>query len=229
MKKIFSTFLIFTILFSSIVFVNAEENCSYTAKIEQCWEENKSWNPRAIEDFLCITTLDREKMIYNIILDDKFKKIDKEADEILDSLEQNKNLFFWEDKEDTFLWWVDKIYELFWEWWEYETKYKNELASIRAETIVCLPWKKTWIDEVKDYFLDNSTVNNLISAKNSRRQKVAIDILTLNKQQIRKDTEKKFMQVRRTMYDSVSNLFMINLGYLMRIMFKWASKTKNPY
>ena len=229
MKKIFSTFLIFTILYSSIVFANAEENCSYTAKIEQCWEENKSWNPRWIEDFLCPTTIDKEKMVYNIILDDKFKKIDKKADEILDSLEQNKNLFFWEDKEDTFLWWVDKIYELFWEWWEYETKYKKQLASIRAETVVCLDWKKTWIDEVKDYFLDNKTVNNLIKAKNSRRQKVAIDILTLNKQQIRKDTEKKFMQVRRTMYDSVSNLFMINLGYLMRIMFKWASKTKNPY
>jgi hypothetical protein len=37
------------------------------------------------------------------------------------------------------------------------------------------------------------------------------------------------MQIRRTMYDSVANLFMINLWYLMKIMFKWASKTKNPY
>lgn len=229
MQKIISTFLIIAVLFSSIAFVDAWDSCKYTSQIKRCEEANKNWNPRSIEDFTCPSTIDQEKMVYNIILADKFKKIDKQADEILNSLEKNKNLFFGSEKEETFLWWVDKIYELFWEWWEYEQKYRNQLTSIRAETVNCLAWKKTAVNKVKDYFLQNETVNNLIRAKVSRRQKVAIDLMTLNKQQIRKDSSKKFMQIRRTMYDTVSNLFMINLGYLMRIMFKWASKTKHPY
>ncbi len=228
-KKIISTFLIFSILFSSMAIVNAEKSCKYTAQIEECLEANKNWSTRAIENFLCPSTIDKEKMVYNIILYDKFKEIDEKADELLDSLEQNKDLYFWENKKETFLWWIDEIYNQFWVWGIFEQKYKKQLPLIIAETIVCLDWKKTAINKVKDYFLENKTVNNLINAKNSRRQKVAIDIMTLNKQQIRKDSSKKSTQIRRTMYSSVSNLFMINLGYIMRIMFKWASKTKNPY
>jgi hypothetical protein len=89
--------------------------------------------------------------------------------------------------------------------------YKAELVNIRAETVACLDLEKTSVNEIKDYFSENELVNNLIEDKNSRRRKVAIDILTLNKQQVRDDSNKKFMQIRRTMYDSVSNLFMINL------------------
>ncbi|MDQ7023583.1 MAG: hypothetical protein Q9M97_08885 [Candidatus Gracilibacteria bacterium] len=168
-------------------------------------------------------------MIYNLILDDKFKEIDEEANKDLDNLQNNKDLFFGEEKQATFLLGIDIIYAKFGVGGKYEKQYREQLLSVMAETVDCLDGQKTSINTVKSYFTDNALVNNLIRDKNSRRQKVAIDILTLNKQQIRKDSSKKFMQVRRTMYDSVSNLFMINLGYLMRIMFKWASKTKNPY
>jgi hypothetical protein len=51
----------------------------------------------------------------------------------------------------------------------------------------------------------------MINDKNYTKLLVANDILALNKKQIRKDSSKKFMQIRRTMYDSVANLFMINL------------------
>jgi len=38
--------------------------------------------------------LDEEKMVYNLILDDKFKPIDNKADKYLDDLQKNKNLYF---------------------------------------------------------------------------------------------------------------------------------------
>ena len=227
MKKI-STFLIFIIFLESISFSYAWENCKYTSQIEECREANKSWSPRSITDFLCVSEINDEKMIYNLILDDKFKKIDEASDEYLEYLENDKSRFFWPEQKEPFLIWIDEIYELYWKQWKFYKDYIDQLVEIRSKTVECL-WWKTSIVEVKNKFKISNQVNNLIEDKLSRRRKVAIDILTLNKQQIRDDSNKKFMQIRRTMYNSVSNLFMINLWYLMRIMFKWASKTKNPY
>ena len=229
MKKIISTFLIISIFFWNIAFLYAEDSCKYTSQIEECREANKSWSPLAIKDFLCVSEIDEEKMIYNIILDDKFKEIDKEADLYLDSLENDKTRFFWPDQREPFLRWVDEIYEAFWKNKWFYNAYKAQLVDVRAETVACLPKSKTSIDEIENYFLNSGLLDSMINDKNSTRLKVANDILALNNQQVRKDSSKKFMQIRRTMYDSVANLFMINLGYLMRIMFKWPSKTKNPY
>lgn len=229
MKKIFSTFLIFSILFSSIFFANASAICNYSSQIEECQIANVNWNARSIEDFLCVSWLDEEKMVYNLILDDKFKPIDNKADKYLDDLQKNKNLYFWEDKKQNFLLWINDIYKKFWVWRDFEKAYKEALGDVITETLKCLYLEETSINKVKNYFPDNDLVNSLIKVKNSRRLKLAIDILVLNKQQVRKDASKKFMQVRRTKYDSVSNLFMVNLWYLMRLMFKWTSKTKNPY
>ena len=227
MKKI-SAFLIFIMLLESISFSYAWNNCKYTSQIKECREANKSWSPRAITDFLCVSEINDEKMIYNLILDDKFKKIDEAADEYLEYLENDKARFFWPEQKEPFLRWIDEIYEAYWKQWKFYKNYIDQLAEVRVETVECL-WWKTSVVEIKNKFESSNQVNNLIEDKLSRRRKVAIDILTLNKQQIRDDSSKKFMQIRRTMYDSVSNLFMINLWYLMRIMFKWASKTKNPY
>jgi len=227
MKKIFSIILILSIFFLNIEFVLAEDSCKYQSEIEECWEANKSGNPRAIEDFVCPTVLNKEKMTYNIILDKKFKKIDKEANEILESLEQNKDLCFWEKKQKNVLQCEDDIYKLFQEWWVFDQKYQAVLPEVRAETVNCV-WP-TWVDKIKDYFLNSNKVNQLIKFKNSRRLKIANDFMLLNKQQVRKDNKKKFMQVRRTQYDSVANLFMVNLWYVFRLAFKWVNKTKHPY
>jgi len=229
MKKTISTFLIISIFFTSIEFLYAEENCNYTSQIEECREANKSWEPLAIKDFLCVSEIDEEKMIYNLILNEHFKEIDKQADLYLDSLENDKTRFFWPEQREPFLRWVDEGVEAFWKDWHFYKLYKTELPKIRVETVACLPKTKTSIDEIENYFLNSGLLDSMINDKNSTRLRVANDILALNNQQVRKDSSKKFMQIRRTMYDSVANLFMINLGYLMRIMFKWASKTKNPY
>jgi len=229
MKKIISTFLIISIFFWNIAFLYAKDGCSYTSQIEECRDANKSWEPLAIKDFLCVSEIDDEKMIYNLILDDKFKEIDEEANLYLDFLENDKTRFFWPDQKEPFLRWVDEVVEAFWKDWTYYNHYKNQLVSIRAETVACLPKAKTSIDEIESYFLNSGLLDSMINDKNSTRLLVANDILSLNKQQIRKDSSKEYMQQKRTMIESLSNIFMVNLGYLMRIMFKWASKTKNPY
>ena len=59
-------------------------------------------------------------------------------------------------------------------------------------------------------------------------RQVAYNILMLNKQQILKDERKKYVQEERTKYDKLLNAFMINLGYLGRILHKWPSKITNP-
>jgi hypothetical protein len=45
--------------------------------------------------------------------------------------------------------------------------------------------------------------------------------------QIRKDNKKEFFQVRRSAYDNLLNIIMINMGYLERMWHKWPSKTKD--
>jgi hypothetical protein len=42
-------------------------------------------------------------MIYNLILDDKFKKIDEEADKYLEYLENDKTRFFGSEQKEPFL------------------------------------------------------------------------------------------------------------------------------
>jgi len=67
-----------------------QDACQYRGKIELC-KNTKS--PRAIEDFVCIFGSE-EKVIYQIVLDEKFSKIDNEIDSYLTSIEKNKNEYF---------------------------------------------------------------------------------------------------------------------------------------
>lgn len=222
MNRIISTFLIFFILFWSISFSYAEEVCKYTSKIEEC---DKSTSKLSIEEFICIEW-SRENMIYNIILDDKFKKIDKEADEYLDNLEKAKSQYFWPDQKETFFTWVDQIEASFWINWYFYNKYLNIVPEIISETVTC-NWKtQNWT--IKDYFPNSLMIQTLVIKKIEIRKQVAYDIMNLNKQTVRKDEKKRYVQEKRTHYDVVSNLFMINLWYLIRILNKWASKTRNP-
>jgi hypothetical protein len=45
--------------------------------------------------------------------------------------------------------------------------------------------------------------------------------------QIRKDDKKEYFQERRSAYDKVLDLIMVNLGYIERIWKKWPSKIKD--
>jgi len=60
-------------------------------------------------------------------------------------------------------------------------------------------------------------------------KEVAVDIMKTNKHEIRVDDRKTHTQKQREKYDSVLDLFRINLSYMERIWKKWVSKTKNPH
>jgi hypothetical protein len=92
----------------------------------------------------------------------------------------------------------------------------------------CL-WWKTSSSQAGNFFLSSGQLEKLILDKNNIRKSVSYDVMKLNKQSVRENSKKEYVQQKRTHYSLVSDFFMISLWYLMRIMQKWASKTKNPY
>jgi hypothetical protein len=54
-------------------------------------------------------------------------------------------------------------------------------------------------------------IQNLVLKKLNARKQVAYDIMNLNKVKVRKDQKKLYVQEKRTKYDLVSSLFMINI------------------
>ena len=236
MKKALSILLLTTLIVSQAMSISYwAEACKYQSEWEQCIEENKSWNPWGIDpetDFLCISSLDNEKIIYNIILDKHFKKIDEKADEYLTSLDENKDYYFWPNRKEVYFKWIDKNIKHFsLEGTFYNQYYRECDASnsewILQETLSCL-WSKTSIKASKDFF-SNSLCIRLAERKLAVRKRVAQDTMLKNKQAVRKDEMKKYVQEQRSHYEMVVDLFMINLWYLLRIVQKWATKTKNPY
>lgn len=230
LSKIISIFLIFIL---NINFLYADWSCKYTSQINKCIELNKTGSPLAEEWFLCISSQSTEKIAYNIILNDLFKKVDKEADKYLTDSEKAKNRFFGPEQKEPFPKWVDEIEKLFSKNWYYYNKYKNLVSSenpkwVIQETMKCL-WWKSLNTEVKDYFFKSSTIEKIISDKNATRAKVAYGTMKLNKNAVRKDEKKKYVQKQRTHYTSVSDLFMVSMKYLIKILQKWPSKTKHPY
>jgi len=220
--KIKIIFFVFLLFFWFIKFSYAS-SCEYTSKIEECINTEQK---RAIEDFVCIDA-SREKTIFQIVLDDKFREIDKKADLYLSNLQKWKNKYFWPDREESFLTWVDKIDAAFWPYGYFYKQYKRKIPEIISQTLACNWTLSEWI--MKDYFSKSTMLESFIAKKLAVRRKVAYEIMQLNKVQIRKDSKRKYDQVVRTKYNKVLDLFMENIWYLLRIALGWPSKTRNPY
>lgn len=232
-KYFFTLFLLFAFTYM----VNAEwvsEDCKYKWKYETCVKAQSSWFswPRTIDDFVCISSRNNEKIMSQIILDEKFKEIDKEVDAYLSFLEKNKDYYFWEKAQENFLKAIDDIESRFSSDWIYAKKYlkycdPTEEKSILTETIWCFWWAisvSTW----KDFFLQTDC-QKLVETKLSISKQVAFDLLKINKEQIKKDSSKKFMQKQRTKYDKLLEIIMINISYIERIWKKTPSLIKHPY
>lgn len=58
-------------------------------------------------------------------------------------------------------------------------------------------------------------------------KQVALDILALDKMEVRKKNLQKFMADEHSKYEKLLDLMMINLGYLDRILHKWIKKLQN--
>ena len=133
--------------------------CSYTDKIEQCFYENWSWFPESIEEFVCLQSNNEEEIVYQIILDEKFKEVDEKIEVYLQGLETDKWKYFWVSKTESYLEWVKTIYEKLSKNWEYWKLYQKRCMlwnddSILEESIACL-WWETNIDYSKNMFEDH--------------------------------------------------------------------------
>lgn len=226
--------IILLIILSIFLYINSafSDWCKYESEIEQCVSENNWWTPRSIEDFVCIQSTDKEKIAYQIVLDFKFKEIDEEVESYLDKLEKSKDLCFWENKSLSYLECIQDIYDrfkIYWKYWEVHNNYCSAIweESIIQETVTCLWWETTVLN-VQNYFNETDCME-LADYKMSIYQEVALNILKINKQSVIKDARKEYVQEERSTYDTVLDLFMINLWYIERIWMKWPSKTLYPY
>jgi cell division FtsZ-interacting protein ZapD len=68
---------------------------------------------------------------------------------------------------------------------------------------------------------------SLAKTKLAVYRQIAIDLLKLNKKQVKKDYSKKYMQEQRTKYDNLIENMSINKNYINKIDQKWNVKTKN--
>lgn len=235
MKKIF-IFLPFLLLCSIFLYfvsnTSYSNDCKYEDKINECIKENKNWQANSVEDFLCISSSDKEKIIYNLILDQKFSQIDNEIEEYIYWLERNKDYYFWENKKQDFISAIDEIYNKFKYSWTYYLAYKDLCSpylenSIVSEALSCL-WDETSINNSQSYFKESDCMA-LAETKLIIYSKIANDVLRLNKQNTTRDSRKDYVQKQRKNYDLVSRLFLTNLSYLERIWMKWPAAIKNPY
>ena len=226
MKKIILLVILFT--FSMIPLLNTTQAavCNYESKIVECLENQDS--PRVIEDFICIQW-SPEKVAYQIILDDKFKELDKELDIYLKALEDSKGYYFGADKKENYIEATNDIEKYIWRYGYFETQYKNLCKNTGEESI---------INEVLKCFDDDTTVDKsheflrwwdcekIYRTKLAISRDAAYNTLKLNKQQISKDSHKVFAQQLREQFDELLDILRVNIGYIERIWMKWPSKTR---
>ena len=215
---------IFSIFFTWYVY---GEWCEYKSQIDQCNFANKKWNTKNIEDFVCITW-NYEQIAYQVVLDLEFKKIDEQMDKFIEDLEINKNVYFWKDKQKTYIDWIEDIHtqnELF------KKEYFNICNNIiKWKVIQCMDDEKISITNSKEYFLEEWTsCRMLLDKKLEIFDDVAFAVLMLNKEQIKADEKKIYDQWQRRNYDRLLDVMMINIWYLERIWQKWPSKLASPY
>ncbi len=198
--------------------------CEYQSQIQQCID---SESPRTIEEFLCIEW-PAEQKAYQVILDQRFNEIDEEIETYLEGLEQAKSKYFWHSRTEHHVDGILEIHNRFAPHGDYASRYQAICwVELIAETQLCL-WGDVSINASVDFFR-SSTCGSLIETKLNIYKQVAYDILYLNKSDIRSDESLLFTTQERTQYDTLIDLFNINLGYIERMLQKWPSKIYNVH
>lgn len=243
MKK---NILIFTFFCLFVSQVNAE--CKYQAQIDQCSEALDWYNTsidwavsfitsgesiKTIDEFICLQA-PAEERILQIVLDNNFKKVDAEVDAYLASLDSQKDKYFGQDSDKTYLDWVNEISK---KSEEFKNKYHAACQTTYNEALSCI-----WTEDSGNIsiaqaskYLNNQTNNSswecysLANVKIEIFNNVSFNILLLNKQQVLKDEKKLYEQETRTKYDWLLDLMIVNMGYMERIWQKWTVKVKNVY
>lgn len=215
-------------VFSALEFPS-DVSCSYAGKLQQCISANNSHSARSIKDFVCIDSQDWQKILFQIILDEKFKEIDEEIEEYMEKLEESKWEYFWDTANKSFLAAVDDINSNFPENGHYWGRYKQICYSgVLEEAGKCTDSIKN--TEVSKYILWNTWAAclSLIKTKLSVYEQISYDVLKLNKVKVRKDERKKFVQQERTKYNALLDMMRDIIGYIERMANGWVTKTPNP-
>lgn len=232
-RKTTSVFLISALIAPQIVSAADLSNmsCWYASNYNKCVLANQTWEARSIEDFVCIEQKWWwERMLLQIILDEKFKEIDKDAEEYLEKLEESKDYYFWAEPQESFLVALDDISANFAQYESYWQRY-NAVCNgiIAAELMSCV---ETITTTNIASFLSKSDVwkcEALFETKLEIYARVAYDILKLNRLAVRQDDRKEYVIQQRDKYNWVMQLMLNILGYVERIVNGWVTKTKDPY
>lgn len=200
--------------------------CKYRAEIEQCRQENLSWDPRSL-DFLCPQNRDTQFQTYQIVLDGEFNEIDLEIDNYLTQLQAQKKRFYgW---EKSYLDGYDEISQKFWPYGEYWKRYSqlcdiSQENSIVQQSLSCLDDTSSTIQALE--FFQSSKCAEIIDTKLFIYREVADDILYLNKAQLISDSQKTFHSAQRNTYSTLVDLMSHNIGLIHRIVKKYPSRNQ---
>lgn len=229
MKKL--TFVILFFLLSNNTYALLD-SCNYTVEYDDCVERNANWSALWWEDdYICIQSKENERVLYQIILDKKFKEIDKKLDWYMAYIQDYKEDYLGKDAPKTELEIVDEIEKELGNWgilwWEYSKVCSPAYKwSIVQEFFSCS--KDTTIINSKDFF-ETNTCMWLAETKLAIHKQVAYDLLKINKLKYRKESRSDYMLSEQTRYWTIVELMRINLWYLERFLSKTPSFTKKPY
>ena len=208
--------------------------CDYYDQMLEC---ESAVSQSTNEEFLCVESDNSNDILYNLILDDKFKSIDAQAIDFLEWTETEKWYFFWEDAVSTYFQWVELVWLKFGKWGEYWREYYNVCDAANPEgilqtTLACYKEEnngESMTISVSAPFFTDWVCMQLAETKLVQYEWIGYDILKANKAQIRSDTRKTFQQDQRSKYQVVLDYMRINISYMERIWKKWSVKTKNVY
>lgn len=238
-------FILFFVIFTSST---SASECKYLNKFYQCdaaiksfiWKSNSKliwvWGSlKDFTDFPCIQDSE-EARIFQIAVDENFKEIDKEMDEYLKNLFESKNYYFWKEKNNNYIEWIEHI---FLKKDEFQEKYNEACRISFMETADCTknlahkdPKEQAsisvvWALDFINWQKNSWSCFSLAWVKSNIFLEVAYNWLLLNRQQVSKDMQKQYVQTQRENYWKVLEAMRLNQSYIERINSQWTSKTKH--
>ena len=218
----------------------SEEKCPYLAELKCCFAANSIAQENEgepdfekvdlsleIKEFICPSELDKDKILFQIILDKNFSEIDAEILLELNKLIIDEEKYFKEDGI-TFFQKQDEIRNKFKKNWYFWIKYEKACASIPQNFLACKP--NTPTDKISS-FLENENgytpCTYLFETKLRIYRNTIMRVLNKNKVKVQLMKKRAFMKELRWKYDKLLEKLLLNLWYIERLIKKWPSKTKN--
>lgn len=230
---------IITFLFFLFYFVGARadfellDTCKneHKTKIEKCLEAIEKW--QHIEDFACpLATISKDFVVMQVIMDNEFRKIDKEADDYLSAIEEGKEQFKTKNINLTILEEWNYIFDVFWKWGYFWKKY-NQVCSSSWESSVWIQSLEC-INSIKPESISFFTPSQpwttsaclaLAEFKLDAYEKTALHLLWIAKKQLSWDEFQAYKKEQKPKYERVSKIITINLRLIDNLRNKWNDVT----